>query len=157
VKIKGHRDRWDFMLRFIPHRQQRYTTVGDYKDVTFVPNAWEFTISRMSPRKYCWLVFFHEIIEWGICRLTGVKMKAIDKWDMAYEKARAERFSVAPDALVRNPDYAPCGCPWQLEPGDDVHAPYADAHATATLCERAIAKAIGIDWWDYEKAVEALD
>lgn len=143
VKYGFGNGRYCFNLEFISHHKQRYDSVGDYQELE--TGNWYFSISRMRPLKYCWLVFLHEIIEWGICRLTGVKMKAIDKFDMGYEKARA-----AGDAKT------PCGCKWRSEPGDDIHAPYFNAHQTATLCEKAIAREIGVEWKAYDAAVENL-
>ena len=86
--------------------------MGDYEELA--PDFTLFHISRMRPIKYSWLVLFHEFIEWGICKLTGVKMKAIDKFDMEYEKAR--------ESGAKTP---PCKCRWREEPGDDMHAPYS--------------------------------
>ncbi|MGA2412299.1 MAG: hypothetical protein ABSG46_18185 [Candidatus Binataceae bacterium] len=133
-----------FTFCVIPHKDQRYEgTVGDYYEIP--PAGWAFKASRLRPVKYSWLILAHEFIEWLICRLSGVKMKAIDKFDMAYEKARK-----AGEAKT------PCGCKWREEPGDDIHAPYFHAHQCATLCEKAIVRELGIDWKAYEAAIEAL-
>lgn len=142
--------RWLFDLRVIPHKKQRYPTVGDYNEYKGSFVLWgeshkmvDFTVSRMKDRRCCWLVFLHEIIEWTICKLTKVSMKSIDKFDMEYEKNRGS-------------DKTPCGCRYRAEAGDDRHAPYFYAHLTATECERRIAEALGVDWKEYNKAVEAL-
>lgn len=150
-------------LRFsvIPHRYQRYDSVGDY-EYQAEDELWEFRASRMRPIEYSWLVFFHEIIEWGICKLTGVKMQAIDKFDMEYEKAREHFLEVERKHPEKHSNLslrggcAPCGCQFYEEPGDDPHAPYHDAHMTATLCEKAIARAIGVDWQAYGDTVAKL-
>ena len=154
MKLRMDREFW---VQFIPHKQQRYDTCGDYEELA--PDLTKFSISRLSPVKYSWLIFLHEIIEWSICRLTGVKMAAIDKFDMEYEKARqqyerGERY----DSLIGGPlpCRAPCGCPLRDEPGDDPCAPYFHAHQCATLCEKAIARELGIDWEAYDKAVNEL-
>ena len=101
----------------------------------------------MKDKRYIWLVFFHEVIEWGLCRLWGIKQRAIDKYDIAYEQARAGKKDVKA---------APCGCWIQDEPGDDIHAPYHDAHTVASECERLIAKALRVDWLNYDIAVSKL-
>lgn len=142
--MKLARDR-EFWVQFIPHKQQRYDTCGDYEELA--PDLTKFSISRLSPVKYSWLIMLHEIIEWSICCLTGVKTKDIDKFDMEYEKARAGN---------RESAEAPCGCPFYAEPGDDPHAPYAAAHACATLCEKAIARELGVDWEAYSEAIDKL-
>ena len=135
-------------LRFeiVAHKNQRYETVGDYFQRKGV---WWFKVSRMKDKRYCWLVFFHEMIEWGLCRLWGIKQRDIDKFDMAYEKARAVRWPVPPG-------HVSCGCRIKDEPGDDIHAPYHDAHAIATECERLIAKALNVDWLSYDEAIAKL-
>lgn len=127
-------------FRIIPHRQQRYPTVGDWFAVARVQH---FRVSKMTDPRYCWLVFLHEIIEWTICRLKKIRIRDIDRFDVAYEKARKS-------------GRAPCGCRIDDEPGNDVHAPYREAHQVATQCERLIAKVLGVEWGDYDRAVEAL-
>lgn len=128
----------DFQI--IKHRDQRYPTVGDY---FMRRGATHFRVSRMKDRRYPVLVFLHEIVEFFICRLTGIKMKDIDRFDIEYEKSRGKKR-------------APCGCIHEEEPGDDVHAPYNKAHDTATQCERIIATALGVQWNDYDKTVNSL-
>ena len=132
--------KFDFAI--IAHKRQRYPTVGDYFRRR---GMWRFRVSQMKDRRYCWLVFLHEMIEWSICRLTGVRIAETDYFDMKYEAARAS-----------GKRRASCGCPIESEPGNDPHAPYFDAHQTATQCERAIALALGVDWDTYERAIEAL-
>jgi len=133
---------WGFIVKFIPHRWQDYATVGNYfQNSTQVG----FLVSDTRNEKYNHLVWAHEFIEWLICRLTGVKMKAIDKFDMSYEAARE-----------RGDAKTPCGCTWRPEPGDDIHCPYYSAHQTATMCEKAIAREIGVTWDEYSTVVENL-
>lgn len=131
-------------LRFetIPHHKQRYRTCGDYYRLKGV---WFFRVSRMKDKRYCWLVFLHEIIEWVICRVLGISQASIDRYDKGYEEARE-----------RGGDRAPCSCPFWDEPGDDVHAPYYIAHQVATKCELLIADVIGVDWIKYEDAIANL-
>src|SRR5215831_1768460 len=126
----------------VPHRKQRYDTVGDY---FYKQSRWHFRISRLKDRRYIVLVFLHEMIEWTLCQLAGIKMKDIDRFDREYERTR--------HPMGAN---APCGCVHLEEPGDDPHAPYHAQHVTATACEQLIANAIGVKWDEYEKAVEAL-
>jgi len=126
--------------QIIPHRRQRYDTVGDYYGKH---GAWNFRVSRMKDYRYEVLVFLHEIIEFMLVRLAGIKLRDIDRWDRDYEKWRQD-------------DSAPCGCKLYEEPGDDPHAPYHLQHVTATKCERLIADALGVKWSEYNAAVEAL-
>jgi hypothetical protein len=130
----------DFQI--IPHRKQRYDTVGDY---FLRKGRWLFRISKMKDKRYPVLVFLHEIIEFFLCRQAGIKMKDIDYFDKHYEMARNVGLHV----------YS-CGCRIVEEPGDDIHAPYHLQHVTATKCERLIAEALGVKWEQYNEVVESL-
>lgn len=130
----------DFQV--IPHKKQRYDTVGDY---FLKKGRWIFHISKMKDKRYPVAVFLHEIIEFFLCRTLGISMEAIDHFDMAYEKARRAGLQVAP-----------CHCAFYEEPGDDPHAPYHQIHMVATRCERLICEALGIKWEQYCEVVEAL-
>lgn len=127
-------------FRVVPHRKQRYDTVGDYFRAD---GHWFFRVSKLK-RTYVALVFLHEIIEFVLCRLDHIKVKEIDRFDRSYEATRTK-------------DLAPCGCAHLEEPGDDIHAPYHHAHSTASRCERLIAEALGVDWQKYSDEVESLD
>lgn len=130
-----------FDLRLIAHRRQFYPTVGDYyRD----RSIWNFRISRMGDERYHWLVFLHEMIEWAICRLTKVRARTIDRFDMAYEDAR------------KHGELAQCGCQCYIEPGDDPHAPYYAAHQVATQCEQLIARTLKVDWGEYSKTIDSM-
>jgi len=144
--------------REIPHKKMRYDTCGDYFWSTdALPSVTQkllnFRVSKMSDKRYPVLVFLHEIIEFFMCRLAGVKMKAIDRFDVDYEEARG--FQIKSD-VGQFKTFAPCGCRFYEEPGDDPHAPYHEAHQVATACEKLIAKALGVDWKKYNDEVESL-
>lgn len=130
----------------IPHDEQRYPTVGDY----WFDNdgMLQLRVSKMSDERYEWLVILHEFIELTTCKLMGVDFKSIDKFDSEYENARE---------CPEHPEYdLRCGCPMRDEPGDDPHAPYHRQHQVATICERAIAFLLGVNWSDYDNEVECL-
>jgi len=143
-------------FKVIPHKKQRYDTVGDYFRGKMVVGRvhipfWDFRVSRMKDRRYPVLVFLHEMIEFMLCRLAGIKMRDIDRWDIIYERNRPTED---------DPEWAcapPCGCQkFYEEPGDDPHAPYHEQHRCATLCERLIAASLGVKWDEYNHAVESL-
>jgi hypothetical protein len=129
-------------FKVIPHRRQRYNTVGDYFKKQ---GRWLFRVSKMEDERYPILVLLHELIEFFMCRMMGISVESIDQFDLAYEEAR--------QLMVGS---APCGCRFYVEPGDDPHAPYILAHQTATKCEQLIAEAVGIKWSEYNEAVENL-
>jgi len=124
----------------IPHIKQRYPTVGDYR---LGHGKWKIRTSQMKDSRHERLVFLHELIELNLVIEADIKIKDIDSFDITYES-------------TRHSGTAPCGCRHLNEPGDDEHAPYHEAHQVATKCERLIAKALGVEWADYERAVEEL-
>lgn len=137
------------LYRVIAHKQQRYPSPGDYWIDPLQRTVVNFRVSRMKDKRYMVLVFLHEMIEFFMCRLAGVKMQAIDKFDIEYEAARSRDGK-------KIKGEAPCGCFFREEPGDDPHAPYYLQHQAATQCEKLIAKALGVDWTKYNDAVESL-
>ena len=151
-------------FRIIAHRGQRYDTCGDYFRKG---GRVHFRVSRMKDRRYCLLVFIHELIEYLLCRAARVRMREIDRFDQEYEKARhAYHVTLASHDLNgcvytgvvihEHIGIAPCGCPLLDEPGDDPHAPYHKQHQVATTCEKLIAEALEMDWEAYGRAVEKL-
>ena len=129
-------------FKVIPHKDQRYATCGDY---WITDDVWHVRVSRMSDRRYEWLVFLHELIECTLCKVRGVKLDDIDSFDIAYEAARSTHKR-----------YAPCGCLIQEEPGNDKHAPYFAQHQVATKCERLIALVLKVSWRKYDAEVASL-
>jgi hypothetical protein len=135
----------DYVIKTIPHDKQLYKTVGDYgvekEDESGIPYSWVH-VSDMKNETYELAVGIHELIEQHLCKIAGVKLKAINDYDMAYEEAREKHGT------------APCMCPIQDEPGNDIHAPYHQQHLDATEIERMfINKA---SWARYDKTVESL-
>jgi hypothetical protein len=129
-------------FKVIPHKRQRYNTVGDYFKKQ---GRWLFRVSKMEDQRFPILVFLHEIIEFFMCRMLGISVEDIDQFDLAYEEARQMKVGDAP-----------CGCKFYVEPGDDPHAPYHQPHQIATHCERLICEGLGIKWEQYGEVVESL-
>lgn len=144
--------------RVIPHKEQRYATCGDWwwgdtvrwsegialhnyrvDDVVL-----HLRVSKMSDRRYEWLVGIHELIEVGLCTFAKIKPAIVDRFDTRYEASREKR------------KHAPCGCKHYDEPGDDPHAPYHRQHSIASVCERALAVFLGVNWGEYDREVESL-
>jgi hypothetical protein len=122
-------------VKVIPHKQQRYETVGDWyfnKD----NNRLTIRVSAMRNRNYEFLVALHEQVEAMLCIERGICEKEITLFDMKFEANRKDG----------NTD----------EPGDDPLAPYRKEHFFATNIERLTAAELGIDWGEYEKAVNSL-
>ena len=117
----------------IPHKHQRYDTVGDYFDCH---GATCFSISDMDNEWYERLVFLHEFVEETLCRKRGIQNADIDAFDVAFEAARL-------------PDN-------EEEPGHQLDAPYHREHVFAEKLERLMAEELGIDWDTYDKTVTGL-
>ena len=122
------------VIETIPHKRQRYETVGDYfydKD-----GVLQIRISNMRNDQYAELVIIHELVELILCKAKGVKFSDIDAFDKAFEKRRKPG----------NTD----------EPGDDDAAPYRDEHLFATGIEKLLCSKLGINWATYDKKVNSL-
>jgi hypothetical protein len=143
-------------IKAIKPSEHRYPTVGDWyfctEDALTCPisstlhgeQVLHIRITKMPHPYYEALLYHHELTEAILCYLSGVETKEVDEWDKIYENRR-----IAGDGFMT------CGCPIREEPGDDIHAPYHSAHATASLCERQLARTLGVDWGAYEDAIDA--
>ena len=81
-----------FTFETIPHKLQRYPSVGDYQEQQFDDEtAVCFTISKMSNWRYMLLVMVHELIEYSIVKHQKIPLRKIDAWDIAFEKQRSGR------------------------------------------------------------------
>lgn len=121
-------------IKTIPHDKQRYPTCGDW---WFDKSGdLQLRISDMGNPEYESLVALHELVEVMLCKKRGITAEQVDAFDMAFEKAREEG----------NDD----------EPGDDPKAPYRKEHFFATNIECLMAGELGVDFKEYEAAVNAL-
>lgn len=84
-------------------------------------------------------VAIHELIEAWICRKQGITDAQVTKFDAMFENERErgqhEKFD---------------------EAGDDVRAPYFDAHQRATNVEADVCKALNLSWSQHEFNVNSL-
>ncbi len=121
-------------IETVPHNQQEYDTVGDWKP----GNPLRIRVSDMDPRDVA-LVAVHEIVEAGVSAELGIPEPKISKYDRNFEKER-ERKMHGHDA----------------EPGNGPGSPYRAAHRAATKVEKFVAKHLGRDWASYGKAVDGV-
>lgn len=124
-------------FQVIPHKDQRYETVGDYFRTR--DGVIHFRVSDMHNPAYEFAVFIHELTEWFFCRLVGITIEEIDEFDMKFEA----------DRLLKR--HSPTE-----EPGNHPAAPYRLQHRFATKIERQIIKAAGARWDIYGEVVENL-
>jgi hypothetical protein len=122
------------IIETIPHKLQRYPTVGDWfvdKDGTL-----RIHVSEMKDWRHEMLIAVHELVEVILCRNYGVSQEDVDKFDMNFE-------------ANRKPDD-------ESEPGDNVDAPYSQYHCFATGVERALCSALNVSWKHYDSEVMSL-
>lgn len=121
----------------IPHENQRYPTVGDW---TFDEGGnLTIQVSKMGDWRHEILVAIHELVEATLCDHAGIDQKAVDAFDIEFEKQREKSLVLS-----------------NAEPGDDSSAPYYHQHFIATTIERILAQAFGVNWNEYEKELNSL-
>jgi hypothetical protein len=121
------------VIETIDHSKQRYPTVGDWQ--TDKAGNLHIAVSRMSDRRYEFLIGMHEAIEAYLAVHAGVSPEAVDKFDKAYEAKRKVGDG--------------------SEPGDDPRAPYHKQHVFAEKIERLLAAELGVDWSAYDREVSS--
>lgn len=122
------------IIQTIPHKNQRYDTVGDYQYLS--DGTLYITVSEMNDEKAESLVAIHELIEERLTKWAGIKGEDIDKFDINFEKKRKKG----------NVD----------EPGFDKDAPYLKQHSFATSVEMGMCAMAGIGWKEYDEKVTNL-
>ncbi|HYO80958.1 MAG TPA: hypothetical protein VES20_06130 [Bryobacteraceae bacterium] len=122
-------------IETIAHGDQRYPTVGDYWDDP--EGVVQVRVSDMKDWRYEALVVVHELDEMFLTKARNIAEQDISEFDMRFERSREE-------GLVTG------------EPGDHVNAPYRNEHFFATNLERLLSSELGVDWFEYDRVVDAL-
>lgn len=115
---------------FIDHKDQRYDTAGDY---WIDDRLWYIRVSDTEDWRHKYLIMIHELIEMALCKHHSIDFESIDDFDMDGEGAN-------------HPD-----------PGSLASAPYHNEHVLATQIEKRVAKMLGVNWKDYNDALNALE
>jgi hypothetical protein len=124
-------------IKTIPHHIQEYDTVGNYwRDISGGDEVLEIRVSRMSDRRYEFLVALHELIEAFLCDWRRIPFAKITRFDIQFEASR------------RRGD--------RNEPGDSIQAPYRVEHQFAERVERMVARELEVEWPKYNRAVERI-
>ena len=110
-----------------------YDTVADWRIEE--PNTLFVKHVVLSHPLYEFLLVHHEIDEAQICRMQGIDVSQVDRFDEDFERQRPENDM-------------------ESEPGNETAAPYHFAHTTAEVPERVLALALGVVWGDYMKDIE---
>ena len=132
----------EIIVRKVLHLQQRYPTVGDWwfdPEEEYSGGALQIKVSIMGNDHYETLVAIHEIIEAILCKSRGISESDVTAFDVQYESDRDKGLHEETS-----------------EPGNDPAAPYYREHQFATKVERLIADELGVDWDEYDKAVNTL-
>lgn len=114
-------------IEVIPHKEQRYDTVGDWQ---FIGDDLLIRVSDLNDERYNFLIGIHEAIEAMLCKAFGISQEVVDHWDMSHLDVK--------------------------EPGNILEAPYYQQHLMATIVERILSIGLDVDWNEYEEAIERL-
>ena len=108
-----------FSISQVPHRKQRYETVGDW-----IPGRpAQIRVSKMKDQRYVFLVALHEMIEYELCRMHGITDREVVSFDVNFEAQRKMNLH-----------------PIDAEPGNHPKAPYRSEHEFATSIEMMVAQ-----------------
>ena len=114
-------------IRTIPHRCQRYNTLGDYRVLEGIMRIW---VSEMGNEDYNFLIGVHELIEFYLTQRVGISEESITNFD------------------VHHPELD--------DPGSSALAPYHKEHMLALKIEKQLAKFMGVNWSNYERRMEDI-
>lgn len=121
------------LIQFVRHRDQRYSTVGDwYRSPSRWARWWSYQIrvSKMRDWRYMVLVAVHELVEWALCRHRRISPRTVDRWDLSHLDSD--------------------------DPGNLTGCPYRAEHLFASQIEQSLAQALEVNWGDYEQAIARL-
>jgi hypothetical protein len=130
-------------IEVIPHRDQRYNTVGDWqfvRDEEGQARELNIKVSQIGEVDANMLIAIHEFVEAILCELGGVKEKDIDQFDINWVPRKAWWNS---DTMIS-------------EPGEDDRAPYYSQHQTAVGIERIVGTRLWTNWERYEAQADKL-
>jgi hypothetical protein len=114
-------------IKVIPHKEQRYDTVGDWQ---YSKRKISLQISQMELMDYEFMVAIHELIEVYLCKKAGITTKEVDDFDMANSESD--------------------------DPGRSPKAPYHKEHMFAMKIEHMICKFLFLSWDAYNHSFERL-
>jgi hypothetical protein len=124
-------------IKVIPHERQRYETCGDYWYDT--EGVLQVRVSDLGNEFYHKAIIIHELVEEAITKHKGISEKEIMDFDL-YHNKRIEQGLIKPN----------------LEAGFATNAPYRNEHCFATSVELGMCALAGVDFMEYDKAVNNL-
>lgn len=123
-------------VRCIPQDQHRFTTIGDWWEDG---DVLEVRISAELDWRYQFAVLFHELIEFGICKVAGITTVECDAFDALFER-----------------EYEFGKWPRSVEAGFDKRCPYRRGHVWGSRFERLVIFLLGASWSGYIDACDKL-
>lgn len=152
-------------VQAIPHETQRYETCGDWyyekgnadlvrPDQMQIFGGLVVNVSQSGDWRTDAAIAVHELVEALICRHTGVTGEAVDTFDKEFERARDfvdYDTGEPPGFRFRGKWYDA-----NFDPGDSTEAPYAREHSIATIIERIVIEAFGMNWTEHNERLDAL-
>lgn len=122
---------------YVPVREQRFTTLGDWWEEE--SGRFVISISIMSDWRHEFCVLIHELTEWAICQAAGISTAACDEFDALWE-------GWIENGLVDI----------YKEAGFDRRCPYRRGHVWGARMERLFCFLLGANWRQYCAACDAL-
>jgi hypothetical protein len=89
-------------------------------------------VSPMSDWRYEVLLGVHEAVEAICCMNAGVSQAEVDAFDLEYDKTHT----------------------FDVDAGDEPHAPYSRQHCVATAIERILCAELGANWKLYDDTLK---
>ena len=123
------------ILKTAPMKRIRNNQAGDWKvgkHIVAISAKMDCSESELA-------IAIHELIEAWICRKQGITDEQVTAFDAMFENERNRGQHNLFD-----------------EAGDDVRAPYFDAHQRATSVENEVCSALKLTWSQHESNVNSL-
>jgi hypothetical protein len=121
-----------YVFEIVPYHKQRYETHGDW-----IPGEpVRIVSSRLNNDNYEFLLLFHELVEYELCKKRKITDRIVLAFDRKFEAERRKGKH-----------------PVNAEPGNSRRAPYRKEHKFAMRMERLMAKQLGVDWKKYSEAL----
>ncbi len=121
-----------FDIRTVPDSAQRYTTVGDWYETN---GTVHIVVSDLGNETYEFLVAIHELVEFWLCKVTGITDEQAVSWDRAWSSRPQPRGA---------------------EAGNDPACPYHWPHVAAGIVERFVAFVLRVDYEAYDECLNKL-
>lgn len=125
------------IIDFIPHKDQRYDTCGDwiFNDDIGKGDYLVIKVSETIDWRSSALVAVHELIEAILCKHAGITSEQVDAFDIGWKSP---------------------GPPIE-EPGDDPRSPYFHQHQFATEIEEYLCNQLDYSWYAHQMSVDELE